>query len=214
MTASIPAMAANGFPIRRAVRVMTEVAAAHSIVPRMDMIAMHALTMLEIAAALGGSAGIGIRETSTDADADRGVDIEAGSDSDSKVECGEARDAYAKSERRHVDFTECERDPAHGCFGHHHARIESRKRDHRRREERTNHGDRHGRHPSPRSADVYPTAKVEWRITPRGIVNPAPAPGLDPTPMSIAVGSPIGHQAGGKPHGAERRHGPPHAKRV
>lgn len=44
--------------------------------------------------------------------------------------------------------------------------------------------------PAPRTADESPTAIVEGRKTPRGVVDPGPTPRADPVPIAVAVGSP------------------------
>jgi hypothetical protein len=211
VTVGIATMSADGIATGSPVRVMAKVAAAHSVVPGMDMIAVHGLAIGEIAATLRGSACVRIRKAPTDADANRRADIEAGSDRDSEVESCQTRDAYANGERRHVHFTNRQRDPAHRGFRHHHARIEIRENHQRRSIHGTNHGDWHGRHPAPGSPHIHPAAVVERRPTPRGVVDPIPAPRLNPSPMSITIGRPVGHFAGGKPHRTIRTNAAPHA---
>src|ERR1700722_8589602 len=61
------------------------------------------------------------------------------------------------------------------------------------------------RRPSPQSADRYPAAIMEWRITPRRIVNPGPSPRRHEAPVAKAVRSPIGHHAVGEPDVAVNR---------
>src|SRR5262249_56196262 len=46
------------------------------------------------------------------------------------------------------------------------------------------------RAPAPSAANVVPTSIVKWRITPRRVVNPSPAPGTNVTPIAVAVRSP------------------------
>jgi hypothetical protein len=210
MTASVAAIPADGVTMRRPMGIATHMAAAHPVVPGMDMIAVHMPAMLEITATLSGATGVGIRETSADANADHGADIEADSDADSEVESGQTH--HAHGERRHVDFTDRQRNPADGGFRHHYAWIETGEDHQRGSIHGTNYGDRHGRHPAPRSAYRYPAAVVKRRPTPRSVIDPVPAPRLDPGPVTIAVRRPVARHAGGKPHGAVGIDAAPHAK--
>src|SRR5579883_589481 len=54
--------------------------------------------------------------------------------------------------------------------------------------------------PSPRAADVSPTAIVERRIAPRCIIDPSPTPGCNPNPVSEAIGRPSGNNHSRHPH--------------
>jgi hypothetical protein len=202
----------DGVATRSTMWIMPEVAAAHLVVTGMNAIAVHVPAICEIAAALGGSTRIGIRVTSARADTDRCVDIEAGADPNTEVESRQADDANTEGERGHVDFTDRQRDPAHRRIGDHHARIEIRENDQRRSVHGTNHRDRHRRDPAPRSAHVYPSAEMEWSPTPGGVIDPVPAPRLDPGPMSVAIGSPIRDQTRRKPDRAVGANVAPHAK--
>jgi hypothetical protein len=204
------AIPADGVAMRRPMGIATHMAAAHPVMPGMDMIAVHVPAMLEIAATLSGPTSVGIRETSTDPYADHGAGIETDSDADSEVESGQTH--HAHGERRHVDFTDGQRNPADCGVGHHHAWIETGEDHQRGSIHGTNHGDRHGRHPAPGSADRDPAAVVERRPTPRGVIDPVPAPGLNPGPVTVAIRRPVAWNAGGKPHGAVRIDAPPHAK--
>src|SRR2546430_9388196 len=57
------------------------------------------------------------------------------------------------------------------------------------------------RHPRPPVAPVHPAAVVEWREAPRCIVEPGPAPGLDPGPVSVAIRRPSRDHWVRHPHG-------------
>ena len=58
------------------------------------------------------------------------------------------------------------------------------------------------RHPGPARADLRPAAVVRGRKTPGRVVDPGPAPGLDPRPAAIAVRRPVGYGDLRVPHGA------------
>ncbi len=47
------------------------------------------------------------------------------------------------------------------------------------------------RAPSPSAREIVPAAVVEGSEAPRRIINPSPAPGVDPVPIAIAVRSPV-----------------------
>src|SRR6266852_863938 len=47
------------------------------------------------------------------------------------------------------------------------------------------------RAPSPSAREIVPAAIVEGSEAPRRIINPSPAPGVDPVPIAIAVRSPV-----------------------
>ena len=209
MPVSIATITAYGIAIRRPVCVMAHVGAAHRPVVRMQSIAMHGAAMLEIAATLGGRAPVGIGEAPAGSHANGCTGIEAGTDRDSKVESGQ--NAYAHRERRHVNFAKRERDPAHRGIRDDYARIEIGESDQRGSIHGTNHGDRHGRHPAPRSAHGYPAAVVERSPAPGRVINPVPAPRFDPGPMTITIGRPVRNQPGRKPYGTIGGGGAPYA---
>ena len=56
------------------------------------------------------------------------------------------------------------------------------------------------RAPAPSATDKRPTAVVERGKAPRRIVNPGPAPRVDPVPIAVAVGSPSGFNRSGIPN--------------
>jgi hypothetical protein len=51
---------------------------------------------------------------------------------------------------------------------------------------------RSARTPSPTSAYIHPATVVEWRITPRRIINPRITPRIDPRPVAVVIRSPSG----------------------
>src|SRR5207253_465540 len=67
------------------------------------------------------------------------------------------------------------------------------------------------RDPPPALVDASPTSIVKWRETPRLRIDPVPSPRLDPDPMAVAVGSPIGGYRVRIPDGAIIRDGVPAA---
>ena len=48
------------------------------------------------------------------------------------------------------------------------------------------------RRPRPALVDLHPAAVVEWRVAPRRVVDPGPAPWRDPGPAAVAVRRPVG----------------------
>ena len=66
-------------------------------------------------------------------------------------------------------------------------------------------------HPAPSSADVRPAAIVRHRKTPGRIVDPRPAPGVNPGPVAVAIRSPVGGHVVRRPDAAVRPVGTPSA---
>ncbi len=64
-------------------------------------------------------------------------------------------------------------------------------------------------HPTPSAADNDPPAIVEGSKTPWLVVNPRPAPGRDPNPVAVAIGSPAGDTRTREPDRAIPLHGAP-----
>src|SRR5258707_2439350 len=52
---------------------------------------------------------------------------------------------------------------------------------------------------------------MKWSKTPRRIVPPRPAPGRNPSPMAVVIGSPSSGNRGGHPHVTVLRHVAPFA---
>jgi hypothetical protein len=93
--------------------------------------------------------------------------------------------------RRDVNLVRAERHPS--------ARILRRKEGHqRRRKDRDDRlADRFvARHPGPTIIDHEPPPVMKWREAPILVVQPCPAPRLDPAPISVPVGSPAGRHFG------------------
>src|SRR5579863_5157641 len=58
---------------------------------------------------------------------------------------------------------------------------------------------RWARNPAPARSEPAPAAIMEWRESPRRIVDPAPAPRSDPGPVAGAVGRPVRSDPGREP---------------
>src|SRR5262249_29421360 len=52
------------------------------------------------------------------------------------------------------------------------------------------------------AANIDPAAIVKGSKSPGSIINPRPAPGIDPGPVTVAIGSPIRNNSGRHPHGS------------
>src|SRR5258708_1754322 len=70
---------------------------------------------------------------------------------------------------------------------------------------------RRARHPTPDASHDDPAAIVERRKTPRLIINPGPAPGRNPSPVAVTIGSPADHGGVRQPNGAVFGNGAPAA---
>ena len=75
-------------------------------------------------------------------------------------------------------------------------------------------GARRTRDPTPGSAEIRPASVMGHGETPGRVIHPRPAPGIDPRPMSVAVGGPIGTHAARDPDVAVGRVGAPGAVRI
>src|SRR5262249_50684735 len=64
-------------------------------------------------------------------------------------------------------------------------------------------------HPAPASGDESPTSVMERREAPLRIIDPGPAPRLDPCPMPIAIRRPSRVDLGWEPDAAIGAHHPP-----
>ena len=104
---------------------------------------------------------------------------------------------------RDIRLTVAQWEPAHT---HTHA-TSTNPGDERRRVART-HANR-TRHPAPASGDEYPTPIMERSEAPCRIVDPGPAPGLDPAPVSVAIRRPSCFDSSWEPNAAVAADFPP-----
>src|SRR5580698_4763131 len=119
--------------------------------------------------------------------------------------------AEADSEAGIPGFAPAQRNPAHRIRHAHY--FDTADKGNQRWSIDRGYRDR-SRRPSPKSADVDPTAIMERSITPGSVVNPGPSPRRHETPMAKAVGSPVGHHTIREPHIAVNRSRSPHAGHI
>ena len=101
--------------------------------------------------------------------------------------------------RRNVRFAVSKREPAHRFARRdRHAKVASTNPSNQSRCVHRPHCNR-SRHPTPRSSVVHPASVVSRRKSPRSIVNPGPAPRINPHPMTIVIRRPA-RSDGGLPH--------------
>ena len=106
--------------------------------------------------------------------------------------------AAADRVRGLIDLARCQREPADmGCgrAAGRHRDLEVLAADERNQRRRIHRPlTPRARHPGPGAVDVGPATVVRHGIAPGRVVNPSPAPGVDPGPMAVAVGRPArGH---------------------
>jgi hypothetical protein len=202
-TASRSAMTHHRVPMRVDSGMITETPPAHVFPADAQMIAMQRSAVLEIAVTHRGHITIPMHIMSA-------PHVEAGANRDPDVKGRE--NTHTHSERRNVDFTEAQREPADHRLSHHHANREIPEGDQCRSKQRTNH-DR-ARDPAPRAVDNHPAAKVERSPAPRSVIDPGPAIRLQPTEMPETVGRPSGNQTRRKPDVPIRRDKAPRAETV
>src|SRR5690606_31346533 len=88
---------------------------------------------------------------------------------------------------RHVDVAWAEREPAHrAAAGDAHAEAAAADKGDQGRGVDRAHVARSG-DPAPAAADVGPASVMEGREAPGGVVDPGPAPRIDPRPVTVAV---------------------------
>ena len=112
------------------------------------------------------------------------------------VDVDRAEVVAAHAIRRNVRFAVAQREPADAgaAAGPYH----------KRRRIPWTHADWSG-NPAPRSAYNRPAAVVEGSEAPGGIINPGPAPRLNPCPVAVPIGLPSDRYPGWKPYRAVDR---------
>ena len=122
--------------------------------------------------------------------------------------------AAAHRIRRLIDLARREREPADrgGDAAHRDRDLEVLAADegHQRRRIHRLFARRAG-HPAPAAVEVGPAAVVRHGKAPRGIVDPGPAPRIDPGPVAVVVRRPAGGDTGRRPDAAIGRIGAPAA---
>ena len=129
---------------------------------------------------------------------DRPVDVDVADVGD--VDVGEVTPGSVKPRHVHIAWTQWEpadRPPAANVQGQRESGAAD-ERDQRRRVNRT-HIHR-TRHPAPAVADVNPSPVVERRESPGFVVDPGPAPRIDPGPVSVPVWCPADRHRSRIPH--------------
>jgi hypothetical protein len=121
-------------------------------------------------------------------------------------------ESRAHGKRRKIKFTEAQREPTDHRISDHRVCREIVEGDQRWSVIRTNHDC--AWNPSPPAVHENPAAVMERSITPRSVVNPAPAPGIYPSEMAEPVRSPVGRHVGREPDRTKRSNHLPRAELV